>query len=63
MSDVIRVVRLDKFCEDGRWRILATRSNGSKFYCGDVKTERGAKMMLKRRAKQFKLTAYENDAS
>ena len=63
MSNVIKVVRLDKIFDNGRWRILATRSNCTKFYCGDIETERGAKMMLKRRAKQFGLTAYENDAS
>lgn len=60
---VIMVVKLEIVQRGERWHVLATRSNGEQFRCGDVEKERGAEMMLKRRAKQFKLTVSGNTAS
>lgn len=51
---VNHVVRLE-IVREPQLRLLATRESGSRFYCGEINTPRGAKSMLTRRAKQFDL--------
>lgn len=48
---------------DGTWFVLATKSDASREYFGnDRMTERGSKMMLSKRAKQFNLKVHGNEA-
>lgn len=61
MIQVIHLQREEN--PDGTWFINATRSDSSKFLCGkDRMTERGSKLMLNKRAKQFKLVVIGNEA-
>lgn len=61
---MIRVIHLQRgMHSDGTWFVLATREDASRFYCGDDRqTEVGSKRMLTKRAKQFNLKVFGNEA-
>lgn len=58
MCQVIKIVKIERKQTEvtRRWRLVATRENGSDTCLGDTPSERGSKMMLSKRAKQFGLT-------
>lgn len=62
---MIRVTHLQRgMNSNGTWFVMATRSDCSRFYCGDSEmTERGSKQMLTIRAKQFGLVVTGKEAS
>lgn len=61
---MIKVIHLQRGENPDRtYFVTATRSDASKFFCGDNRmTERGSKTMLTKRAKQFGLAVVGNEA-